>query len=111
MSQYRAVCGLPESHLLVQQHVLPCLDCILFIEQGAKVLNCVIFPLLVAGAHARSTLHRRGVINLLNQIQSEVKFASVQSVINALDGLWRSNTADMAWDDLFLGLGPEAAIL
>lgn len=74
---HSAVYRLPVSHVLVQQHVLPCLNYILDIEQPSTVLNCVIFPLLVVGAHAISPRHRLKVLNIVNAIYSKMKFNSV----------------------------------
>ncbi|TDZ13745.1 hypothetical protein C8035_v009083 [Colletotrichum spinosum] len=108
---YRAVCGLPVSHCLVQQHVLPCLECILEIRKPSKVLNCVIFPLLIAGAHVHSPRHRRAVMGLVQVIQDEMRFASFHSVSHVLTGIWRSQRDEVAWSDMFSELGPDAIVL
>jgi hypothetical protein len=108
---YRAICGFPATHVLVQQHVLPCLDCIFSIEQASNVRNCVIFPLLVAGAHVQSIPQRRGVINAISSIHSGMRFASVQYARSLLENIWRLDSVEMPWDDLFSGLGLDVAIL
>lgn len=108
---YRAVCGLPMDHGLVQQHVSPCLDCILTIEGPSKVVNCALFPLLVAGTHVQSTRHQRGVINVVNSVHNKMKFASIQSIITALDDVWASESRDMTWLEMFAGLGSDTAVL
>ncbi|KAI5461864.1 fungal-specific transcription factor domain-containing protein [Mariannaea sp. PMI_226] len=108
---YRALCGLSVDHGLVQQHVLPCLDCILNIGAHSKVVNCALFPLLVAGTHVQSARHRRGVINVINSVHSEVKFASVQLIRTVLEDVWKSESRDINWSDMFAELGPDAAIL
>ncbi|KAF6802746.1 C6 finger domain-containing protein (putative fungal zinc cluster transcription factor) [Colletotrichum sojae] len=108
---YRAVCGLPVSHPLVQQHVLPCLECILDIRQPSKVLNCAIFPLLVAGAHLQAPRHRKAVMCLVNAIRDEVRFASFRSVGDVLSGIWKADREDVAWFDTFSELGADAIVL
>lgn len=108
---YRAICGLPVSHSLVQQHVLPCLECILDIKQPSKVLNCVIFPLLVAGAHVQSPRHQKAVLNLINGIREEMRFASFHSVTDVLSSIWKSDQENVTWFEMFSELGPDAIVL
>ncbi|WQF84400.1 Putative zn(2)Cys(6) fungal-type DNA-binding domain, fungal transcription factor [Colletotrichum destructivum] len=108
---YRAVCGLPVSHSLVQQHVLPCLECILEIKQPSKVLNCVIFPLLVAGAHVQSRRHRKAVLALVHVIRDTVRFASFSSVSDVLCSIWKADDEEVSWFHMFSGLGPDAIVL
>ncbi|KAH9221028.1 fungal-specific transcription factor domain-containing protein [Leptodontidium sp. 2 PMI_412] len=108
---YRAICGLPVSHSLVQQHVLPCLECIFDIKQPSRVLNCTIFPLLVAGAHVQSPRHQRSVSGLVCRIRNEVRFASFYSVGEILSAIWRANEDEVSWFDMFSQLGPDAIVL
>ncbi|CAM1501569.1 Fc.00g035530.m01.CDS01 [Cosmosporella sp. VM-42] len=108
---YRAICGLPTLHPLVQQHVQSCLDCIFEIKRPSKVLNCIIFPLCVAGAHAQSARHQRAVLNMVNLIYDEMRFGSVHSVNTALSTIWKSETQDMTWSELFAELSPHALVL
>ncbi|TPX15289.1 uncharacterized protein E0L32_004566 [Thyridium curvatum] len=108
---YRAICGLPMDHWLVQQHVLPCLDCILNVKRPSKVVNCALFPLLVAGTHVQSARHQREIVNVLNLLHDRMKFASVQSVSAVLNDIWNSDPGNMAWFEMFTGLGTDAAVL
>ena len=108
---YRAVCGLPVAHPLVQQHVLSCLNCIFEIERPSKALHCVIFPLCVAGAHAQSPRHRHLVLDMLEFIHGHMRFASVRAVADVLGVLWESQTEDSSWVELFAGLGPHILVL
>ncbi|WYZ42419.1 hypothetical protein EsH8_VI_000118 [Colletotrichum jinshuiense] len=108
---YRAICGLPISHSLVQQHVLPCLECILDIKQPSKVLNCVIFPLLVTGAHVKSPRHRKAVLSLVHVIRDEMRFASVYSVGDLLCSIWKLDRDEVSWFDMFSELDPDAIVL
>ncbi|KZL64657.1 C6 finger domain-containing protein (putative fungal zinc cluster transcription factor) [Colletotrichum tofieldiae] len=108
---YRAICGLPVSHSLVQQHVLPCLECILDIKQPSKVLNCVIFPLLVAGAHVQSPRHRKAVLGLIHIIRDEIRFASFHSVGDVLSAIWKSDEEEVSWFAMFSELGSDAIVL
>ncbi|ETS76977.1 hypothetical protein PFICI_10851 [Pestalotiopsis fici W106-1] len=107
----RAVCGLPTLHPLVQQHVLPCLDCILDMVQPTMVFNCVIFPLLITGAHVQSLGYRRKVRNLVSAIHRDMKFCSVQSAGVFLDRLWASRPEVLSWYQMFAGLNLDAVIL
>ncbi|KAL6849028.1 hypothetical protein ACO1O0_008558 [Amphichorda felina] len=107
---YRAVCGLPIAHPLVQQHVLSCLNCIFEIERPSKALHCVIFPLCVAGAHAQSSKHRKSVLDMLAFVHDNMRFASVRAVIDALGAMW-SSQSDSSWVELFAGLGPHILVL
>ncbi|KAK7216631.1 hypothetical protein V2G26_004634 [Clonostachys chloroleuca] len=108
---YRAICGLPARHPLVQQHVMPCLSSISGIERPSRVLNCVILPLLIAGAHVQSIKDQKCVVNMVNSIYSEIKFASVQLVSNVLDSVWRLGSNDLSWFEMFVELGPDTVVL
>ncbi|KAK2752493.1 putative fungal zinc cluster transcription factor [Colletotrichum kahawae] len=108
---YRAICGLPVSHSLVQQHVLPCLECIVDIKQPSKVLNCVIFPLLVAGAHVSSPRHRKAVLGLVQVIRDEIRFTSFHSVSDVLTGIWKADREEVSWFEMFSELGVNAIVL
>ncbi|KAF7551555.1 hypothetical protein G7046_g7688 [Stylonectria norvegica] len=108
---YRAICGLPTLHPLVQQHVQSCLDCIFEIKRPSKVLNCIIFPLFVAGAHAQSARQQRAVLNMANLIYDEMRFASVHSVTSALDVMWKTESQNMTWNELFAELSLHALVL
>ncbi|OAL55155.1 hypothetical protein IQ07DRAFT_659115 [Pyrenochaeta sp. DS3sAY3a] len=85
---YREVCGLPIGHPIVQQHVNGCLDAIDMVPRRSKTLNCLVFPLLVAGSHSRAVLRRRQVLRILIAIQSERKFISLQQIIEFSQSFW-----------------------
>lgn len=108
---YWAVCGLPASHSLVQQHVLPCLECILDLKPPSKVLNCVIFPLLVAGSHVQSPRHRKAVQAMVHRLRDEMRFASLYSIGDVLFGIWKADKEDVTWFEMFSELGPDAIVL
>lgn len=108
---YRAICGLPTLHALVQQHVQSCLDCIFEVKRPSKVLNCVIFPLCVAGAHAQSERHQKAVLNMINYIYDDMRFGSISSVSTALNAIWKSESQNMTWSELFADLTPHALVL
>lgn len=109
---YRAICGLPMHHPLVQQHTQSCLDGIFGIPRPSKVLNCVVLPLCIAGAHARCPKQQRGVRTMTSLIYNEIRFASVQSVSAVLEGIWEtSHAVDMSWTEMFQDLNPQAIIL
>jgi hypothetical protein len=108
---YRAVCGLPALHRLVQQHVQSCLDAIFEIKRPSHVLNCVIFPLFVAGAHAETAKQRTAVLNMVKLIHDDMRFASVESVSRAFEDIWRTDVRNMSWDDVFSHLNPHALVL
>lgn len=108
---YRAICGLPILHPLVQQHVQSCLNCILEIERSSKVLHCVVFPLYVAGAHAQSSRHQQAIVDLVDFIYDSMRFASVKSIASALSYIWRSQSLDSTWNELFQGHSPHVLVL
>lgn len=108
---YRAICGLPMHHPLVQQHTQSCLDGIFGIQRPSKILNCVVLPLLIAGAHAQCPKQQRGVRAMTNLIYNEIRFASVQSVGTILDTIWETSHDGMSWKEMFEGLNPQAIIL
>lgn len=108
---YRAVCGLPTLHPLVQQHVQSCLDCIFEIKRPSKVLNCIIFPLCVAGAHSQSARHQKSVLNMVNVIYDDMRFGSIYAVSTALSAIWKEDTQNMTWSEIFAELSPHALIL
>ncbi|OAL56445.1 hypothetical protein IQ07DRAFT_674645 [Pyrenochaeta sp. DS3sAY3a] len=101
---YRAVCNLPTSHQLVQQHVMACIDCIFGVERPSQVLNCALFPLCIAGAHVTSTKHQRTVLEILNVIYTDMRFASVQSIRSALEAVWEREVDGLPWVEMFSGL-------
>lgn len=108
----RAIYGLSVNHILVQQHVQNCLECIFSIKKSAKVLNCIILPLLVAGAHSETAQARRNVSTILKSIHCGIKFASFLSVSDYLEYLWRRDSLEnLSWDEMFSSLNPDALIL
>ncbi|KAF2018276.1 hypothetical protein BU24DRAFT_440896 [Aaosphaeria arxii CBS 175.79] len=108
---YRAVCNLPITHPQVQQHVLSCLDCIFAIQRPSKILNCVLFPLCIAGAHATSAKYQRTVLDLLNLVYDEMRFASVHSISSALEAIWKSEEDTLSWVNMFAGLSENTLVL
>ncbi|KAK0387219.1 hypothetical protein NLU13_5532 [Sarocladium strictum] len=109
---YRALCGLSATHPLVQQHVQSCLEAVLEIPPEAHALNCVIFPLCIAGAHAGGEKQREVVLHMVNKIHENMKFAAVQLVRMLFHELWTSADAHtLTWRDMFAKLGPHVLIL
>ncbi|RMJ19355.1 hypothetical protein CDV36_000984 [Fusarium kuroshium] len=109
---YRAICGLPSNHALVQQHTQSCLDCILSIQRPSKILNCSVLPLCIAGAHAQCPKQQRAVRSIATFIYDEIRFASVNSVVAALEAIWkRTPEESLTWTEMFSHLNPEAIIL
>lgn len=108
---YRAVCGLPTRHALVQQHVKSCLACIFEIPRQAKVLNCVIFPLFIAGAHSVSAQEQRAVLDMADVLYEDMRFASVDAVKSCFKTVWFADSTDQSWFDVFKHLSPHALVL
>ncbi|KAH7159555.1 fungal-specific transcription factor domain-containing protein [Dactylonectria estremocensis] len=108
---YRAICGLPMNHPLVQQHTQSCLDCIFGIRRPSKVLNCIVLPLCIAGAHAQTAKEQKGVRGMVSYIHDEIRFASIHSLSAALEGIWKVEIPGMTWSEMFSELNPEAIIL
>lgn len=108
---YRAVCGLPVLHPLVQQHVQSCLDCVFDIERSSKVLHCVIFPLCVAGAHAQLPQHQQVIVELLGYLYDHMRFVSVRAVAETLRANWESERVDLPWVEQFAALSEHVLVL
>lgn len=108
---YRAICGLPARHCLVQQHVQHCLTCIMGISTSCKAHNCVIFPLYVSGAHAFGVEQQSFVLNKLDTIYATLRFNSLLSIRAALEDLWASPAHDGHWSDMFTSLGRDVLVL
>lgn len=108
---YRAICGLPMRHALVQQHVKSCLGSIFEIPRQAKVLNCVIFPLFLAGCHAVSAEDQTAVMNMADLLYDHMRFASIEAVRSVFKATWRSTQAATSWFEVFELLGPNALVL
>lgn len=108
---YRAVCGLPTRHALVQQHVKSCLACIFEIPRQAKVINCVIFPLFIAGAHSVSTEEQRAVLDMTDVLYDGMRFASIEAVKSVFNRVWFSDSTNQSWFDVFHHLGPHTLVL
>ncbi|KAK2598264.1 hypothetical protein N8I77_011688 [Diaporthe amygdali] len=108
---YRALCGLPKRHALVQQHVKCCLACIFEIPRQAKVLNCVIFPLFIAGAHSVSTEEQRAVLNMADVLYDDMRFASIEAIKSVFKRAWFSGSTNESWFDIFNHLEPHVLVL
>ncbi|KAK7432215.1 hypothetical protein QQZ08_001160 [Neonectria magnoliae] len=108
---YRAICGLAVHHPLVQQHTQSCLDCIFGIKRPSKVINCIVLPLCIAGAHAQTPKQQRGVRNMVAIIHDEIRFASIHSLSAALEAIWKTEIGSMTWAEMFTELNPQAIIL
>ncbi|KAF7551763.1 hypothetical protein G7Z17_g4783 [Cylindrodendrum hubeiense] len=108
---YRAICGLAIQHPLVQQHTQSCLDCIFGIKRPSKVINCILLPLCIAGAHAQTPKEQKKVRNMVSIIHDEIRFASIHSLSVALEGIWKVETPNVTWAEMFAELNPEAIIL
>ncbi|CAI6336091.1 unnamed protein product [Periconia digitata] len=100
---YRAICKMPTSHALVQQHVHGCLECIRGVDFLPEVQKCSLFPLYVAGAHALTEVHRTYVIEKLDSIYVNLRFESVVSIRANLIQLWEKplDISDSTWSDTF----------
>lgn len=108
---YRAICGLPTRHALVQQHVKSCLACIFEIPRQAKVINCVIFPLFIAGAHSVSAEEQREVLKMTDLLYDDMRFASIEAVKSVFKKVWSSDSTHQSWFDVFKHLSPNALVL
>lgn len=107
---YRAICGLPPRHCLVQQHVQSCAESIQSISPTSKSHNCIIFPLYIMGAHAFTPGHQSLVLERLAVIYQSIHFGSVLSVRGALQDMWESPRHD-DWEHMFASLGPAVLVL
>ncbi|KAF3394433.1 hypothetical protein F1880_005273 [Penicillium rolfsii] len=108
---YRAVCGLPPRHNVVQQHVDSCMGCINAISSSSKAHNCLIFPIYVVGAHSFIEDHRKYILGKIDCIYRAILFNSLLSIRGALEGLWQSEKQEGTWADMFTSLGRDVLVL
>ncbi|KAL6229150.1 hypothetical protein BDW75DRAFT_235418 [Aspergillus navahoensis] len=92
---YRAICGLPARHFLVQQHAH----------------NCIVFPLYVAGAHVFHAEQQRFIMHKLDDIYQALNFDSLLSIRTALEDLWLSPQQEGSWAHIFSRLGQDVLVL
>lgn len=108
---YRAVCGLPPRHRLVQQHVSLGMGSIQAIRSDSKAHNCLVFPVYVVGAHSFTTAHQSHILDQLDCIFRKLRFNSLLSIRAALEELWISDRQEGNWKDLFISLGRDVLVL
>ncbi|KAJ5154464.1 Protein of unknown function DUF3468 [Penicillium coprophilum] len=108
---YRAICGLPPRHCLVQQHVQSCVECIKSISPLSKAHNCIIFPLYVMGAHTFLPDQQAFVLERLDFIYKYLRFNAVLLVRTALEDLWKSPRHNGDWCDMFRSLGEHVLVI
>lgn len=108
---YRAICNLPTTHPLVQQHTQACLDCITGLPPDSKALNCALYPILTAAAHTLSVSNQQAVIQRLDMVYENLKFDSVTTIKLSLKELWGSSRQHGSWNDMFSGLKQQTLVL
>ncbi|KAF7515947.1 hypothetical protein PCG10_002673 [Penicillium crustosum] len=108
---YRAICGLPPRHSLVQQHVQSAVECIRNISPLSKAHNCIIFPLYIMGAHTFLQDQQTFVSERLDSIYKYLRFNSVLLVRAALEDLWKSPRHNGDWWDMFRSLGDHVLVI
>lgn len=108
---YRAICGLPPRHSMVQQHVQSCVECIRNISPLSKAHNCIIFPLYIMGAHTFLQDQQAFVLERLDSIYKYLRFNSVLLVRTALEELWKSPRHNGDWWDMFRSLGEHVLVI
>ncbi|CAG8186286.1 unnamed protein product [Penicillium nalgiovense] len=108
---YRAICGLPPRHSLVQQHVQSCVECIKNISPLSKAHNCMIFPLYIMGAHTFLQDQQAFVLERLDSIYKYLRFNCVMLVRAALEDLWKSPRHDGDWWGMFRSLGRHVLVI
>ncbi|KAL5047925.1 hypothetical protein BDW71DRAFT_213756 [Aspergillus fruticulosus] len=108
---YRAICGLPVRHFLVQQHVQSCLESMGGIHRTSKAHNCIVFPLYVAGAHVFHPEQQRFILRKLDDIYQTLRFDPLLSIRAALEELWLSPQHEDSWAHMFSLLGQDVLVL
>ena len=98
-------------HPLVQRHVYGAVSKILAMHDGCKLLNCVLLPLCVSGAHLRNTQLQQRLLHKLDQVHRCLKFESVDCVKQWLSRLWALESPPQSWADLFKDLNPQAVVI
>lgn len=108
---YRAICGLPPRHRLVQQHVNSCMSCLKSISGTSREHNCIVFPLCVVGAHAFTTELQRNILEQLDCIYRRVRFGCLLSIRATLEELWSSDRQGGGWRDMFSSMRRDVLVL
>ena len=108
---YRAVCGLPPRHHLVQQHVNSCMSCIKAISGTSNAHNCIVFPVYVVGAHSFVVEQQKDVLEKLDCIFRTLRFNSLLSIRAALEELWQSEKQEGSWGGMFTSLRRDVLVL
>ncbi|KAJ5112262.1 Zn(II)2Cys6 transcription factor [Penicillium argentinense] len=108
---YRAICGLPARHHLVQQHVTSCMETIQAINPKSKVHNCIVFPVYVVGAHIFTVSQQMQILERLNCILDALHFNSLLNIRRSLEQIWAEERSERSWKDMFVSLGENVLVL
>ncbi|KAK0383203.1 hypothetical protein NLU13_9116 [Sarocladium strictum] len=108
---YRVICRYPAQHSIVQQHVYGAISKIVAMDDESKLLDCVLLPLCVAGAHLRNASLQRTLFHKLDVIHRNLKFESVGCIKEWITGLWSLEALPQGWTELFQDLNPQAVVI
>lgn len=99
---YRGLSGLDVDHPLVQQAVSGCMEVVGGADLTHKLHHCILFPLLVVGAHCMLNEHRALVRRSIVQTATYLSFESLRSLEGFLERRWakldeRSDCIQSSW--------------
>lgn len=106
---YRALCNLPVHHPLVQDNVVLGIRTLKQAPRLGKLAHCLLFPILVVGAHSRTGPDQGVVLDAISFTSSYLSFGSVPLLANFLKDSWKYGyPIDISWWDYFQPLQNKA---
>lgn len=85
---YRALSGLPIAHPLVQRAVASAMELIASPALCEKHHHCILFPLLIVGAHCLQESQRAAIRKSMSMTAGFLRFESLRSHMEFLEKLW-----------------------
>ncbi|KAH8591504.1 fungal-specific transcription factor domain-containing protein [Bisporella sp. PMI_857] len=118
---YRALGSLDVDHHLVQQAVSACMEIIGGSDLTLKLHHCILFPVLVVGAHCLLKEQRNHIRKSIAQTATYLSFESLRSLESFLERQWvaldmksesgeRSVSVQSTWWTFFEEIAPSSCL-
>lgn len=95
---YRALRRLSINHELVQVATRKGVECLIDENLPGMLAHCVIFPILVIGAHCMHTQDRRAIIEAIAPSKDYLSFGNLQIMTDLLQAMWSQPGQDLQAD-------------
>jgi hypothetical protein len=92
---HRALRMLPIDDELVQIATRRGVECLVDESLPGMLAHCVIFPILVIGAHAVHTQDRRAILQAISPSKDYLSFGNLQVMTDLLENMWSKPGPDM----------------